>query len=126
MADDSGLFRCSLGKQGADVINLLSAEPQQLGRHPLPLTRVESQATTFTVIDPMEPAGHAPLGATSQAGGNPPLLRLDAVGWALTSVASSISTSGSGVSGGSAESDADHSEKISLKTPLSHQWRQRL
>ena len=125
MADDSGLFRCSLGKQGADVINLLSAEPQQLGRHPLPLTRVESQATTFTVIDPMELAGHAPLGATSQAG-DPPLLRLDAVGWALTSVASSISTSGSGVSCGSAESDADNSEKISLKTPLSHQWRQRL
>ena len=71
MADDSGLFRCSLGKQGADVINLLSAEPQQLGRHPLPLTRVESQATTFTVIDPMELAGHAPLGATSQAEGTP-------------------------------------------------------
>ena len=56
----------------------------------------------------------------------PPLLRLDAVGWALMSVASIISTSGSGASGGSAESDADNSEKIRSKTPLSHQRRQRL
>ncbi len=125
MADDSGLFRCSLGKQGADVINLLSAEPKQLGRHPLPLTQVESQATTFTVTDPMEIAGHAPLGATNQAGA-PPLLGLDAMGWALRSVASSIRTSGSGASGGSPESDADNLEKIRSKTPLSHQWQQRL
>ena len=56
-------------------------------------------------------------------------LRLDAVGWALMSVASIISTSGSGASGGSAasgdsaESDADNSEKIRSKTPLSHQRR---
>ncbi len=60
----------------------------------------------------------------------PPLLRLDAVGWALMSVASTISTSGSGASGspgesgGSGASDADNSEKISAKTPLSHQRRQ--
>ena len=71
----------------------------------------------------MELSGHAPLGATNQAA--PPLLRLDAVGWALMSVASSISTSGSAASGGSAESDADNSEKISSKAPLSHQrWQQ--
>ncbi len=56
----------------------------------------------------------------------PPLLRLDAVGWALMSVASIISTSGSGTSGGSAESDADNSEKTRPKTPLSHQLRQQL
>ena len=91
----------------------------------LPLTQVESQGTTFAVTDPMELAGHAPLGATNQAGGTP-LLRLDAVGWALTSVASIISTSGSGESGGSAASDADNSEKVRSKTPLSHQRRQRL
>ncbi len=42
------------------------------------------------------------------------------MGWVLTSVASSVSTSGSGAS------DADNSEKISSKTPLSHQRRQRL
>ena len=91
----------------------------------LPLTQVESQGTTFAVTDPMELAGHAPLGATNQAGGTPPLLRLHAVGWALMSVASIISTSDSGASGGSAESDADNSEKISSKTPLSHQrWQQ--
>ena len=86
----------------------------------LTLTPVESQVTTFTVTDHMELAGHAPLGATNQAGGTPPLLRLHAVGWALMSVASIISTSGS------AESDADNSEKIRSKTPLSHQRRQRL
>ena len=77
----------------------------------LPLTQVESQGTTFAVADPMELVGHAPLGVTNQARGTPPLLRLDAVGWALTSVASSISTSGSGAS------DADNSEKIRSKTP---------
>ncbi len=65
-------------------------------------------------------------------GGHPPLLRLDAVGWTLMSVASIISTSGSSASGGSAElsgsaaSDADNSEKIRSKTPLSHQGQQRL
>ncbi len=52
--------------------------------------------------------------------GGTPLLGLDAVGWALMSVASIISTSGS------AASDADNSEKIKSKTPLSHQRRQRL
>ena len=84
----------------------------------LPLTPVEPQGTTFAVTDHMELAGHAPLGA---AGGTPPpLLRRDAVGWALMSVASIISTSGSGAS------DADNSEKIRSKTPLSHQRRQRL
>ena len=92
----------------------------------LPLTQVESQGTTFAVTDPMELAGHAPLGATNQAGGTPPVLRRDAVGWALMSVASIISTSGSGASGSSAESDTDNSEKIGSKTPLSHQRRQRL
>ena len=60
----------------------------------LPLTQVEPQGTTFAVTDPMELAGHAPLGATNQAGGSP-LLRLDAVGWALRSVVSIIRTSGS-------------------------------
>ncbi len=34
----------------------------------LPLTQVEPQGTTFAVADPMELAGHAPLGATDQAG----------------------------------------------------------
>ncbi len=37
----------------------------------LPLTQVESQGTTFTVTDPMELAGHAPLGTTNQAGEHP-------------------------------------------------------
>ena len=40
-----------------------------------------------------------------------PLLRLDAAGWSLRSVASIISTSGS------VASDADNSEKIGLKHP---------
>ena len=57
--------------------------------------------TTFAVTDPMELAGHTPLGATNQAA-----LRLDAVGWALRSVVSIIRTSGS------AASDAGNSEKI--------------
>ena len=35
----------------------------------LPLTQVESQGTTFAVADPMELAGHAPLGTINQAGG---------------------------------------------------------
>ncbi len=46
----------------------------------------------------MELAGHAPLGATNQAGGNLPLLRLDAVGRALMSVVSIIRTSDPGAS----------------------------
>ena len=37
----------------------------------LPLTQVESQGTTFAVADPMELAGHAPLGTTNPAGGTP-------------------------------------------------------
>ncbi len=37
----------------------------------LPLIQVESQGTTFAVADPLELAGHTPLGATNQAGGNP-------------------------------------------------------
>ena len=35
----------------------------------LPLRQVEPQGITFAVADPMELAAHAPLGATSQAGG---------------------------------------------------------
>ena len=81
----------------------------------LPLTQVEPQATTFTVTDP--------IGACWSCS---PLLRLDAVGWALMSVASTIRTSGSGASGGSAELDADNSEKINSETPLSHQRWKRL
>ena len=46
-----------------------------------------------------------PLGPPIRRGA-PPLLRLDAVGWALMSVASIVRTSGSGAS------DADNSEKI--------------
>ena len=129
-----------LGQHLADFVPLIpliphhrSSSRRQVLEHPistsevtaLPLTQVEPQGTTFAVADPMELAGHAPLGATNQAGGTP-LLRLDAVGWALTSVASIISTSGSGASGGSAESDADNSEKIRSKTPLSDQRRKRL
>ena len=53
-----------------------------------------------------------PLVPPIRRGGTPRLLRLDAVGRALRPVASIISTSGSGASGGSAESDADNSEKI--------------
>ncbi len=70
----------------------------------LSLTQVEPQGTIFAVADPMERAGYAPPGATSQ-GGHSPLLRLDAVGWAVRSVASIIKTSGSGESGGSGASD---------------------
>ncbi len=53
----------------------------------LPLTQVESRGITFAVADPMELASHASLDATNQARGTPPLLRLDAVGWVLRSVA---------------------------------------
>ncbi len=81
------------------------------GATALPLTQVESQGVTFAVADPMKLVGHAPLDATNQARGTPPLLNLAAVGWALMSVASIISTSGSGAS------DADNSEKIRSKHP---------
>ena len=81
----------------------------------LPITQVEPQGTTFTATDP--------IGACWSCS---PLLRLDAVGWALMSVASTIRTSGSGASGGSAELDADNSEKINSETPLSHQRWKRL
>ena len=92
----------------------------------LSLTQVEPSGTAFAVADPMERAGHAPLGATSQAGVRPPLLRLDAVGWGLKSVASIIRTSDSVESDGSAGSDTDNSEKIRSKTPLPDQQQQRL
>ena len=36
-----------------------------------PLTQVEPQGATFAVADPIELAGHAPLGATNQARGAP-------------------------------------------------------
>ena len=109
-----GRRRQSLSSTSAAVKSLLA--PAQ----------VEPQGTTFAVAEPVELAGQPPWCATNQAGGTPPLLRLDAVRWALMSVASIISTSGSGASGGSGASDADNSEKISSKTPLSHQRRQRL
>ena len=38
----------------------------------LPLTQVQPSGTAFAGADPMEPAGHAPLGATNQAGIRPP------------------------------------------------------
>ncbi len=140
------------GQHLADFVLVIPLIPKHRGsrrqilQHPisasevtaLPFPPVQPQRTTFAVPDPMELAGHAPLGATDPARGNPPLLRLDAVGWTLTSVASIISTSGSGASHGSTGSggsmasdgsegsDADNSEKISSKTPLSHQRRQRL
>ena len=90
----------------------------------LPLTQVESQEATLLPQTPWSLLVMPPW--YDQSGGGAPLLRLDAVGWALMSVASIISTSGSGASGSSAESDADNSEKIRSKTPLSHQQRQRL
>ena len=131
---------CAASQHLTDLAPVLPLIPHHRGRrrqvfeHPistgevtaLPLAQVQPQGTTFAIAEPMELAGHAPLGSTNHAGIRPLLLRLDAVGWALMSVASSISTSGSGASGGSAESDADNSEKISSKTPLSHQRRQRL
>ena len=92
----------------------------------LPLAQVESQGTTFAVTDPMEPAGHAPLGATNQGGGHPPFVEAGRRGMGFDVSGVIISTSGSGASGGSAESDADNSEKIRSKTPLPEQWRQRL
>ena len=58
-----------------------------------PLTQVESQGITFAVADPMERAAHAPLGTTNQAGA-PPLLRLEAVGWAFVSPAAAIVVEG--------------------------------
>ncbi len=40
----------------------------------LPLRRWSRRGTTFAVTDLMELAGHAPLGATNQAGGHPPFV----------------------------------------------------
>ncbi len=87
---------------------------------------MEPQGTTFAVADPVELAGHALLGATNQAGAPPLLLRAARRGMGFDVSGVKLSTSGSGASGGSAESDADNSEKIRSNTPLSHQRRQRL
>ena len=125
---------CAASQHLTDLVPVMSLIPNHRGSRPqtlqhhisasevtaLPLTQVQPQETTFAITEPMELAGHAPLGSTNHAGIRPLLLRLDAVGWALRSVASILSTSGS------AASDADNSEKISSKTPLSHQRRQRL
>ena len=83
-----------LGQHLTDFVAIMPLIPDHRGRRrqvfehhigtdevtALPLTQVESQATTFAVTDPMELAGHAPLGVTNQAGGTSPLLRLHAVG----------------------------------------------
>ena len=74
-----------LGQHLTDFVTVIPLIPDHHGRRrqvfeqhistgevtALPLTQVESQATTFTVADPMELAGHAPLGTTNQAGGTP-------------------------------------------------------
>ena len=74
-----------LGQHLTDFVPVLPLIPHHRGRRrqvlaqhistgevtALPLTQVESQATTFAVTDPMELAGHAPLGATNQAGAPP-------------------------------------------------------
>ncbi len=121
-----------LGQHLADFVPLIpliphhrSSSRRQVLEHPistsevtaLPLMQVEPQGTTFAVAEPMELAGHDPLGATSQAGGTP-LLRLDAVGWALRSVASMIRTSGSAGSDGSVGSDAEQLRKDQIKNTL--------
>ncbi len=114
-------------EQGVKRVDDMGDDAQHLASEvaALPLTQVQPQGTPFAVADPIELAGHAPLGATNQAGA-PPLLRLDALRWALSSVASIISTSGSMASDGSVASDADNLEKVRSKTPLSDQRRQRL
>ena len=74
-----------LGQHLTDFVPVIPLIPHHRGRRrqviehhistgevtALPLTQVESQGTTFAVTDPMELAGHAPLGATNQAGGHP-------------------------------------------------------
>ncbi len=106
---------------------------------PLPFPQVQPQRRTFAVADPMSLLVMPPL-VRSIRRGSAPLLRLDAVGWALRSVASIISTFGFGASHGSAESggpmasdgseesDGDNPEKIRSKISLSEseQRRQRL
>ena len=74
-----------LGQHLTDFVPVIPLIPHHRGRRrqvlaqhistgevtALPLTQVESQGTTFAVTDPMELAGHAPLGATNQAGDTP-------------------------------------------------------
>ena len=129
----------SCGSDGAECKAGCPAGPASYGfcpcptlGPPSPLPQVELQGIPLCCGRPHGACWSAPPWCHQSGGGHPPLLRLDAVGWALMSVASTISTSGSGASGGSAESggpgtsDADNPEKISSKTPLSHQRRQRL
>ena len=82
-----------LGQHLADFVSVIPLIPKHRGSRrqilqhlisasevtALPFPLVQTQRTTFAVADPMELAGHAPLGATDQAEGNPPLLSLDAV-----------------------------------------------
>ena len=74
----------------------------------LPLPQVQPSGTTFAqtpwslLVMPPDPSGEDQT----------PLVRLDAVGWVLRAVASSISTSGAGAS------DADTSEKNQIKDTL--------
>ena len=76
-----------LGQHLTDLVAIMPFIPHHRGRRrqvfaqhistgevtALPLTQVESQGTTFAVTDPMELAGHAPLGATPIRRGAPPL-----------------------------------------------------
>ena len=108
-----------LGQHLADFVPVIRFIPDHRGRRWGRRGRFLLWQTIWSLLV-MPPWCH------QSGGGAPPLLRLDAVGWAVRSVASSIRTSGSGASGGSAESDADNSEKIRLKTSLSHQRLQQL
>ena len=76
----------------------------------LPLTQVESQGTTFYCHRPHGACWSCPPWCHQSGGGHPPSWR----------------QSSAPLAGGSAASDADNSEKISSKTPLSHQRQQRL
>ncbi len=128
-----------LGQHLTDFVAVLTLIPhhrchrrQVLAQHistgevtALPLTQVESQGTTLQCHRAYGACWSCPLGATNQAGGTPLVeagrrgmdfdvsgvnhqdLWLCSIGWLWAS-------------------DADNSEKISSKTPLSHQHRNRL
>ena len=61
---------CFGQEQGVKRVEDMDDAAQHLASEvaPLPFIQVQPQGTTFAVAEPMELAGHAPLGATNQAG----------------------------------------------------------
>ena len=126
-----------LGQHLTDFVSILPLIPHHRGRRwqvfehhigtgevtALPLRRWSRRGPPLLSQTPWSLLVTSPLVLPIRRGA-PPLVEAARRGMGFdVSGVKPLSTSGAAASGGSAESDADNSEKISSKTPLSHQQR---